>query len=251
MSDRSDRPFLPGVTLVAVTSVALEATVKALECSIGKADFAKVLLLSDKPPEMADPAIEWRKIDRLGSRADYSNFMLRDLWKHVETDHALCVQWDGFVLNGGAWDGAFLDYDYIGAVWPQFSDSYCVGNGGFSLRSQRLLKACALLPEESEEAEDVIISRLFRPQLEAQGIRFAPENVARRFSYERTRTTGKEFGFHGAFNLVKHLPSGEAVDLFRSLEPNMLAKSEQLELLRWALVRGRVQLAGTMLKRLI
>lgn len=216
-----------------------------------QANFAKVILLSDRPPQSAEPGIEWRKIERLGSRADYSRFMLHELCRHVETDHALCVQWDGFVLNGGAWDSEFLNYDYIGAVWQHFNDNHRVGNGGFSLRSRRLLDACALLPADGAEAEDVVISRLFRPQLEAQAIRFAPEPVARRFSYERTPPNGQEFGFHGAFNLVKLLRAREASDLFRSLEPNMLAKSERLELLRWALVRGRIGLAITMLGRLI
>ena len=136
------RPSLPSVSLVAVTSVALDATVDALRASMDQVDFGQVLLLSDMPPQTStDPRIEWRRIERLGSSADYSRFMLRELGDHIATDHALCVQWDGFVLDGAAWDPAFLDYDYIGAVWPHFDDSHNVGNGGFSLRSRKLLEA--------------------------------------------------------------------------------------------------------------
>ncbi len=83
--------------------------------------------------------------------------MLRDLASHVETSHALCIQWDGYVLRGQAWDPAFLTYDYIGAPWPHFSDGHNVGNGGFSLRSRRLLEACRQLPFDGQTAEDVVI----------------------------------------------------------------------------------------------
>ena len=148
MSKLADRPLLSDVTLVAVTSVALRATVAALHASMRQADFAEVLLLSDQPPLEAEGAIHWRRIPRLQSRAAYSRFMLRDLVGHISTGHALCIQWDGFVVNGGGWQPEFLEYDYIGAVWPHFTDGHNVGNGGFSLRSRRLLRACKDLPTD-------------------------------------------------------------------------------------------------------
>jgi hypothetical protein len=247
---RRERPALPDVTLVAVTSVALRPTVDALTASIQQVDFGKVLLLSDQPPPAdADATITWRRIDRLASRADYSRFMLRDLSSHIETSHALCVQWDGFVLNGQGWDPRFLEYDYIGAVWPQFADAYNVGNGGFSLRSRRLLEASKDLPFESWQSEDIVISRICRPRLEELGIRYAPASLARLFAYERTASNGREFGFHGAFNLVGYLSPRDAVRVFKDLEPGMLARNERLELLTWALRRGRVGLALTILAR--
>jgi hypothetical protein len=245
------RPDLPTVTLVAVTSVALGATVDALHASMRQANFGQVLLLSDERPPELDRAIRWRRIERLGSRDAYSRFMLRDLAAHISTDHVLCIQWDGFVINGGAWDPRFLDYDYIGAVWPHFTDEHKVGNGGFSLRSRRLLEACRHLPFTGAEPEDVLIGRLQRRQLEEQGMRFAPEDVARRFSYERTNPAGGEFGFHGVFNLVRYLPASAAVRLFGSLERGLLARNERWELLRWALARGRLGLAFTMVSRLV
>jgi Protein of unknown function (DUF5672) len=251
LSNASERPVLGDVTLVAVTSVAMSATIDAIRASIGQAEFGQILLLSNERPADLDDVITWRPIKRLASRADYSRFMLRDLAGHIQTSHALCIQWDGYVLNGRAWQSAFLDYDYIGAPWPHFCDHLNVGNGGFSLRSRRLLAACTALPLDGKDPEDIVISRLCRRQLEAQGIRFAPESLARQFSYERMVPTGEEFGFHGAFNLVRHLSTRDAERIFRSLEPRILARSERWELLRWALSRGRLSLASNMLGRII
>ena len=235
---------LPDVTLVAVTSVAVRATIDALHASIRQVDFGQVLLLSDdRPPVDVGPAITWRRIERLATRADYSRFMLRNLAEHISTSHALCIQWDGFVLDGAAWDQRFLDYDYIGAIWPQFSDGHNVGNGGFSLRSRRLLEVCKKLPFDQSRAEDLIIGRLCRHHLEERGLRFAPESVARTFAYERIASAGREFGFHGAFNLVRLQPTHRAVELFRDLESNVLARSERVEILCWALLHGHVRLA--------
>lgn len=243
------RPELGDVTLVAVTSVAIEATVDALRKSMAQADFRRVLLLSDRPPNIAIDGIEWIAIAPLRTRKDYSRFMLQDLCDHIASSHALCVQWDGFVLNGSAWRQEFLDYDYIGAVWPHFTDEFRVGNGGFSLRSRRLLEECTSLPFDERQAEDVLISRVHRQRLEHAGIRFAPEEVAANFAYERTASRGNEFGFHGAFNLVRHVSPAEARTVFGSLDPAMLSNSERREVMLWALRRGRIRLASLMLRR--
>ena len=177
--------------------------------------------------------------------------MLRELGAHIKTGHALCVQWDGFVLNGSAWRPEFANYDYVGAVWPHFHDSHNVGNGGFSLRSKRLLDACQALPFDASQSEDVIIGRICRGQLEERGIRFAPEELAHSFAYERAVPSGSEFGFHGAFNLARLLDNRASVDLFRGLERSMLARRERAEILLWALANGRLRLASEMLFRLL
>ena len=59
-------------------------------------------------------------------------------------------------------------------------------------------------------------------ELEQEGLSFAPESVARRFAFERTASTGGEFGFHGAFNLVRLLPPKRFLPLFRDIEPGVL-----------------------------
>lgn len=128
------------------------------------------------------------------------------------------MQWDGFVVRPEAWDPGFLDFDYIGAIWPQFDDGAVVGNGGFSLRSKRLLEACQSL-DVSSHPEDVTICRTHRVLLEQEfGIRFADPATAARFSYERSNRTGAEFGFHGAFNLPSHLPADDWWNIYLGLD---------------------------------
>lgn len=239
---------LPDVTLLAVTDVALSATARALALSQRGLRFGEVLFLSDSPMPSGTPAT-WRRVPPVGSRFGYSRFMLRDLAAHVATRHVLCIQWDGYVLDPAGWDPAFLDYDYIGAPWPHFADGMRVGNGGFSLRSRRLVEACAMLPI-ADEPEDVAICRTHRRLLERRGLRFAPEAVARRFAYERMTPAGGEFGFHGALNMVGPVPSRELVALFAGLEPGLLNRREHLEILRAALRRRDLRLAGTIWRRL-
>jgi hypothetical protein len=86
-----------------------------------------------------------------------------------------------------------------------------VGNGGFSLRSRRLLQALHRDDEvrgydarRGMSLEDVAISCTFRRRLEqAHGIRFAPPEVADRFAAGRTLPTRGSFGFHGLVHLVR------------------------------------------------
>jgi hypothetical protein len=237
-------PTARGVTLCAVSSVGLEATVWAMRRSREQVRFDHALLLSHAPPEgLATSGIEWRRIDPLGSKADYSRFMLHELADHITTSHVLIVQWDGFIRDGSRWQDQFLDYDYIGAVWPQFEDAHKVGNGGFSLRSKRLLDATRQIPAEPEP-EDVLICRRHRHMLEADyEIRFADSETARLFSYEREGPADGEFGFHGAYNLLSELPVETTMQLVGSLELGVLGARESVELLFDALKRSHFDLA--------
>lgn len=241
---------LPQVTLVAATSIAPVATARAIARSLAGIAFKEVLWASDLPPPAAIAGlVRWERIAPLDSRAAYSRFMVQRLAGLVQTGFALCVQWDGHVLDPGAWDNSFLEWDYIGAVWPQFAER-TVGNGGFSLRSRRLLQACASLPEAGEEPEDLFICRTMAPLLEqAHGIRFAPPPVARRFAYERLASAGATFGYHGVFNLVAQVSDGEGARLVAELPHHALARGELRELLRWSLGRGRWRLATELARR--
>lgn len=158
------------------------------------------------------------------------------------------MQWDGFVRDGTAWSDEFLDYDYIGAPWPQYHDHMNVGNGGFSLRSRKLLAATANI-DPNGDPEDFVICRTHRVRLENQyGLRFADMDVATRFSYERGESTGLQFGFHGVFNMRAELPAWVFRSLVSGLEPGVIGPRETSELLVRAVRAGDWRMAGMLLR---
>ena len=78
-----------------------------------------------------------------------------------------------------------------------------MGNGGFSLRSRRLLEALQDPRIELVDAEDMTIGRTCRPLLErvtASASRATA--LADRFAFEAAYPIGQPFGFHGLFNFA-------------------------------------------------
>ncbi len=190
---------LPRVTLVCIDCVNHDLALAAIEQCLQKCSFARVLFITDR--EYAIDGVDCVRIPALDSREAYSRFVIKELHAHVDSDFALLVQWDGFVVNPAAWSDDFLAYDYIGAKWIFHTDGHNVGNGGFSLRSKRLLEALRDPHVVPGPTEDDTICRTYRAYLEAtHGIRFASEEIADRFSFEASYWTSPPFGFHGLFN---------------------------------------------------
>lgn len=136
-------------------------------------------------------------IDPIKSKREYSEFVIKKLYKYITTQYLLIVQWDGFILDANQWTDEFLKYDYIGAPWNYDSDRQ-VGNGGFSLRSLELHK---ILAEDNLidvlHPEDQSICIVYKFYLEEKyGIKFAPRELAERFAYETITPTKHTFGFH-------------------------------------------------------
>lgn len=201
---------LPEVTLVALTSVNVTATVAALERSMSLVAFGAAKLISDHAPSVLPKGLEWVRIAPLHSSAAYSEFVLHRLADHVSTSHCLLVQWDGHVVHTERWRPDFLDFDYIGASWPQFKDGHDVGNGGFSLRSRALLEACRSPEFRASHPEDLAIGRENRAYLESLGLRIAPRTIADAFAAERRAHPDRSFGYHG----VWHMPDILGIDSF-------------------------------------
>lgn len=204
---------LPQVTLCAVSSVNVAATILALETSLTQIGFAAALLFTDSLLRPDHPGITVVPIDRIPSSRAYSDFLLTRMVDHIFTSHCLVIQWDGHVLDAQRWRPEFLDYDYIGASWPQFSDGHDVGNGGFSLRSRRLMQLCRDQTFELSHPEDVAIGRVNRVWLESKGMRFAPRELADQFSAERAGDVLQSFGYHGAWLM----PRAVGIEPFWSL----------------------------------
>jgi hypothetical protein len=187
--------------------------------------FPSVKFLSHKQPKNLNQLTEFIKIDELRLRSpgvdDYSHFMIYDLWRFVETEFCLIVQADGYVINPQSWNDIFLEYDYIGAPWPLQNSAYIdpfgkqqrVGNGGFSLRSRKLLEVPRYhsVPwdvandstyqtfESGTLNEDGNICVHNRHIFEKAGCKFAPVEIAVQFSQELPIPESKgvqPFGFH-------------------------------------------------------
>lgn len=189
---------LPNVTLIVIDCVNYERAKRALDHCLFYCNFgaAKLLTHFDSCDRSAV------KIEQLRSIEAYSKFVLKDLDRYFDTDYVLVAQWDGFVWKPALWDKAFLKYDYIGAPWPihltkgEAHRNHRVGNGGFSLRSKRLQHFLANDERiQATDNEDVVICQYQRPYLEQNGFRFAPVELAEKFSCEGELKDA--FGHHG------------------------------------------------------
>ena len=210
----------------------MPATLDALHASSEQIDFAEAILFTDVDVPSTE-SVNVVRIDRLTSAGAYSDFLLHKLVHHVRTNHCLIVQWDGFVIAPAAWDPHFLDFDFIGAPWPQFRDEFTVGNGGFSLRSRRLLQACQDPGFSAEHPEDIAICRTNRVFLERKHkVHFADQATAERFAYERTVPSAPTFGFHGVFNMIPAVGADRFWEIYSSLDDKRTAFVDYGSLMR-------------------
>ena len=226
---------LPNVTLCCVDARNHAMALRALARCRRDIEFARTIFLTDAIPEMVEVPADIAVIPAgpIASHDAYSRIVLKELYPHVATSHVLVVQWDGYVVHPDAWTDEFLGCDYLGAPWPDGDGGYSVGNGGFSLRSRRLLEALQddAFPLRSD-AEDVTICGPYRARLESGfGIRFGPVDIARRFSYELGPLPDETtFGFHGIFNLI-HVESEHDIAALAPALPDSIAISEMTGLL--------------------
>ncbi len=197
-----------------MTSVRIQETIKALTNSSRSIDYASIKLIThEEPPDLTDN-IRYCHIPKINHIDEYSYNMIYRLGDYVDTDYALVVQHDGYVVNPEKWQNVFLEYDYIGSPFRMPSDSFSyrdangklfrVGNGGFSLRSKKLID----LPNELKLEwkpfhgfynEDGFICAMNRHIYEEHGCKFAPLEVAIHFSHEMPIPETENiipFGFH-------------------------------------------------------
>ena len=208
------------LTIVSVSDIKIKRTINALIKSNISLKPSKTILFSSKVISLSkkeSEIIDLVKINKISSIKDYSNFIIYSLYKYIKTSHILIVQWDGFIINPEKWDPNFLKYDYIGAPFiPRENDKnysrdingafYTIGNGGFSLRSKKLLEAPTKFKlkdnrEFTNFNEDGFFSVFHRKFLESKGLNWAPFDIAKNFSIESPLSTNEfkdlPLGFHG------------------------------------------------------
>ncbi len=144
---------------------------------------------------------------------EWNRAIVFDLGDYIETDFALLIHPDGFVVNPESWSDEFLKYDYIGAPFPLPKDDITfrdingkiqrVGNS-VSLRSKKLLDLPKKInmewkPFHGFYNEDGYICVNMRHVFEENGCVFAPLELAVHFSQEVPIPEAKgilPFAFH-------------------------------------------------------
>jgi len=168
-----------------MTSVDREGHQKALDKSCEGIEFGAVKLIWE-------PKI--KNID------DWNRAIVYDLGEHVDTDYAILIHADGYVINPELWNDKWLEYDYCGAPFPLPQDDFSyrdingvvqrVGNS-VGLRSKKLMDLPKKLGMEWKSFhgffnEDGYISVNMRHVFEENGCKFMPFEEAIHFSKEHT-----------------------------------------------------------------
>lgn len=228
---------------------------------------ARGLLLTPERPARLLDGIEHQAIQRLGYM-EYGLFVIYALHALIKTEFALIVQDDGWVINGDQWRPDFFNHDLIGApihlarvVMNSGQVSYCrhfewlahmglpdrrvdlVMNGGFTLRSKRLLQAPSryrlpfVLPpvtglqgpkwtmawESDSHLEDVHLCLDMRQALLDAGIRYAPLELARLFAFEHLCPS-----LHDGLDLTQVLGHHSALRKLVSFDPPTVRYAQAL-----------------------
>lgn len=189
---------LPNVTLIALTGKDFEAHDDAIHKSCEGIEWGAIKVVYDYTIKSID---------------DWNYKIIYELGKYVETEFALLIHADGYVINPDCWRDEFLEYDYVGAPWPLPQDDYSyripsgelvrVGNS-VSLRSKRILDLPRQLGLEwksyyGNTNEDGFLCVHNRDILKENGVKFAPLEVAKYFSKEHEIEENKGlqmFAFH-------------------------------------------------------
>lgn len=191
---------LKNVTLLAMTSVLVKETLKAMEYSMKSIDFGDAVIVTHQEPKWMPKGVRYAHIDELDNIDRFNYETVYNMGDYVNTEFALLVHYDGYVVNPESWKDEFLDYDYIGSPWPlpkegddttfrDINGNICRVGNSVSIRSKRLMDfpRKANIPWTSEKGwfnEDGFICCRNRHLFEADGMRFAPLELAVYFGHE-------------------------------------------------------------------
>lgn len=187
---------LDQTTLIAVDTLDVERALFGIEQCRRFAEFADVKLLT--PLETDSPyAIRIGEREIIDAGRSYSEFVYYRLADFVDTDFVLLCQWDGWIVDPTYFHPHFFNFDFVGNLYPWVIQDNPLrlrtgGNGGFSLRSRRLLK----WSRENEKllrlfhathhysCEDLMFSIVLYHRLRRDGLSVAPAVVACRWGIQ-------------------------------------------------------------------
>jgi hypothetical protein len=174
---------LPNVTLICMTNAKLVEHQRALDISSEKIKFGAVKLIHRPDIDTID---KWNKA------------MVYELGGYVDTDYAIVIHHDGYIINPEMWNPDWLNYDWCSSPWPLPTDDFSyrdingviqrVGNS-VGLRSKKLMELPKKIgmewkPFHGFYNEDGYISVNMRHVFEEHGCKFAPLDVAIHFGRE-------------------------------------------------------------------
>lgn len=233
---------LNNVTLLCVETREPELAHWAIDKCLSGTQFAKVVLITNLDRVCNKRAdIEYVQAPPIKTTKDYSELLLTGLDQYVQGSHVLVIQWDSFVTNPELWTSEFLTYDYIGPVWSHHPETP-VGNGGFSLRSTKLLHEIQQPGFIKKHPEDYCICAVNKDFLNRRGVNIAPVNIAEKFAVERS-PWHPAFGFHGFFNFGRVLDDTELRAFIKMLPENYLSGLDVYDLISHLRQEGRLKLA--------
>jgi hypothetical protein len=206
---------LSNIDLISVNCVDPENSVRAILHSSKDIKFGSLKLFAHYKPSNITANIEFIEIPKQ-THHTMNWFHLNELPKHINNEFMLSIHADGFVINAEKWLPEFLEYDYIGAPWPDLA--WCnknrVGNGGFVLKSKKFMNIEQTLPNTNAH-NDVLVTNTYFDYFTYHGCKYAPVEVAAKFSLEHAvpeceYDLNNTFGFHGklheqALNKIKLL----------------------------------------------
>lgn len=190
---------LNNVTLICADTYYFGGAVASLKKCMAQCEFDRVIFFTNIPLKL--PGIEVIQIEELNGKDGYSHFMLKEAYKYITSDFVLVVQHDSWILDADQFDERLYDVDYCGGLWLE-NDGLANGNGGFSWRSYKLMKAVGedeLINATSPE--DVALCRTYRRYLEKNyELVWADDEMCEQFSFELRCPARPTFGFHNYFH---------------------------------------------------
>lgn len=201
---------LPSVTLLIYNPDKhpnLSARVLNFVCDM--IDFGAVKHLCSEPPTIE--CVGETVIVPYGTWEEGQMMQSYLLNEYFDTEFLMHVETDGYPVNVHNWEPEFLKYDYVGAPWPvEYTYNNRVGNGGCSLSSKKFRQFMYdhrhdYLPGMSS---DIWFCQYMFEEARKE-LKFAPLDVAQRFSFELPTEEfpdwnwRKSFAFHGIFSWLK------------------------------------------------
>ena len=182
------------ITLIAVTSIDLDKTIKALMYSSKDINFFDIKLITHEKPVNLPNKIKYEYIDKISNINEWNYQIVYNLTDYIQTPFAILIHDDGFIVNPNSWRTDFLEYDYIGAKWghqhlKDHQDKIIEVGNSVSLRSKKLLDIpkkfnMPWIAYDNNFNEDTQICVWNRNLFLKNNIKYAPVEIAKYFSHE-------------------------------------------------------------------